>query len=231
MPREENGPVRQQEDFGSGQPKLADVYRPSDESLIRQQIKLMRSHFEEQKEMLDKFKDDISRFLYQHEASLEQGAWQPRLAVEADGPGNTKTRERTEGASTAVQSIHRDSFSTCRVDPGPETSTSFSVKAEPPARPCRKDILVEDGAAAPKSCLPSLEMRSPTADGGLVPTGKTFKATEITVLQFYSTKEEDSRKKKLWTSIPSTSYYSSVFQKSNLPFAPYCRRAVETKFR
>ena len=36
MPREENGTVPQQEEFGSGQPKLADVYRPSDESMIRQ---------------------------------------------------------------------------------------------------------------------------------------------------------------------------------------------------
>ena len=36
MPREENGPVPQQEEIGSGQPELADEYRPSDESLIRQ---------------------------------------------------------------------------------------------------------------------------------------------------------------------------------------------------
>ena len=48
MQREDNGPVRQQEEFGSGQPKLADEYRPSDESLIRQHIKVLRSHFEEQ---------------------------------------------------------------------------------------------------------------------------------------------------------------------------------------
>ena len=47
MPREENGPVLQQEERGSGQPKLGDVYRPSGESLERQQIKLMMSRFEE----------------------------------------------------------------------------------------------------------------------------------------------------------------------------------------
>ena len=30
----------------------------------------------------------------QHVASLEQGAQQPRLATEVDGPADTKTRER-----------------------------------------------------------------------------------------------------------------------------------------
>ena len=44
--------------------------------------------------------------------------------------------------------------------------------AEPPALPCRDDVLVENGAAAPKSCLPSLELRSPTAAGDLLPTGE-----------------------------------------------------------
>ena len=46
-------------------------------------------------------------------AGLEQDAWQPRLAMEADVPGNVpadkKTRERTEGAATAVQAKHGDS--------------------------------------------------------------------------------------------------------------------------
>ena len=46
MPREENGPVPQEEDFESSQPRLADLYRPSDESLDRQQLKLMKNHFE-----------------------------------------------------------------------------------------------------------------------------------------------------------------------------------------
>ena len=74
MPQEENGPVRQQEESGSGQPKLADMYRPSDKSLIRQQIKLMRSPLEEQEKMLDKFKDDIMGLSYQLAARLEQDA-------------------------------------------------------------------------------------------------------------------------------------------------------------
>ena len=101
--------------------------------------------------------------------------------MEADGPANTKIRERTEGAATAVQAMRGDSFSARRVEPGPNTnSTSFGVKAEPPALSYRNDVVVESGDAAPTSCLPSLEMRTTTATGGLVPTGKTSTATETT---------------------------------------------------
>ena len=94
------------------------------------------------------------------------------------------------------------------------------MKAEPPALPCRDDVVVESGDAAPELCLPCLEMRSSTAAGGLVPTGETSTATETTVnkplLQFYSTEEENSKKKSLRTSTPYVSYDSSVFQKSLL---------------
>ena len=109
MPREENeavpegnGPLPQQEEFGSGQPKLADVYRPSEESLDRQQLKLMKSYSEQQEKKLDKLMDKITRLLDRRVASLEYDARQPRLVVVADGKINTKTRERTEGAATAV---------------------------------------------------------------------------------------------------------------------------------
>ena len=108
------------------------------------------------------------RRLEQHLISQEQDARQPRLAMEeADGHANTKTRERTEGAATAVQAMRGYGFSARRVEPGPNTSsTSFGVKAEPPALSCRDDVVVESGDAVPKSCLPSLEMRSSTAAGG-----------------------------------------------------------------
>ena len=43
------------------------------------------------------------RSLNQHVSSLEHDARQPRLAMEADGPANTKTHEHTEGPTTAVQ--------------------------------------------------------------------------------------------------------------------------------
>ena len=70
MPREENGPVPQQEEFGSGQPRLADMYQPSDESIDRQQLKLMKSHFEQQEKRLDK----ITRLFEQLAASPEHDA-------------------------------------------------------------------------------------------------------------------------------------------------------------
>ena len=152
--------------------------------------------------------------------------------MEADETANIKTRERTEGAATAVQTMRGDSFSARRVESGLSTSsTSFDVKTEPLALPCRDDVGVENGDAAPKSCLPSLEMCSSTAVGGLFPTGETSTG-ETTVnkplLQFYSTEEEDSKKENLRTSIPSA-WYDSSFWKL-LP-APYCRRVVDTKSR
>ena len=143
--------------------------------------------------------DEITRLLEQHVASLEYDARQPRLAVEADGPADTKTRERTEGAATAVQAMHDDSCSVTWVDPGPKTnSTSFGLRTESPALPCRDDALVENGAVSPKSCLPSLEMRSPTAAGGLLPTGEASIAARTTYNQpplrlYYSTEETDSK--------------------------------------
>ena len=115
--------------------------------------------------------------------------------MEADGPANTKTREGTEGAATAVQAMRGDSCTTeQRVQDGPMTnSTSFGVKAEPPALPCRDGVVVESGDAAPRSCLPSLEMHSPTAAGGLLPTGEASTATRTTsnesLLRFYPTEE------------------------------------------
>ena len=227
---EGNGPVPQKEEFGSGQPTWGDVYR------------MMKETFDRWNKKLDEISDKMEKYIEERRSidqrltRLEHGARQPRLATEADGLANTKTRERTEGAATAVQAMRGDSFSSRRVEPGPSTnSTSFGVKAKPPALPCREDVLVEGGDAAPKTCLPSLEMRSSTAAGGLVPTGETSTATETTVnkplLQFYSTKEENSKKKNLRPLTPYVPYDSSVFQKSNLPAAPFCQRVVETKSR
>ena len=171
----------------------------------------------------------------QREASLEQDARQPRLAMEADGPANTKTRERTEGAATTVHAMHGNSFSAHRADPSPKTTlSSFGMKAEPPALPCRDDVVVENRAAASKSRLPSLEMCSPTAAGGLLPTGKISTATKTTFnkspLWLYSTEEANS-KTNLWTSTPSAWYGDSSFRRNKLLAAPFCRRVIETKYR
>ena len=183
---EGNGPVHQEEEFGFGQPAPVDEFREI-KSLLKQRRK-----------KLDEFHNDMKRLFEQFSARLEQDARQLRYAMEADKTAKNKTRERTEGAATAVQAMRGDSFFARRVEPGPNiSSTSFSVKAEPPALPRRDDVVVESGDVAPKSCLPSLEMRSSTVAGGLVPTGETS-TVETTVnkplLQFYSTEEEDSKK-------------------------------------
>ena len=101
----------------------------------------------------------------QRSASLEQDAQQPRLAMEADVTADMKTRDRTEGAAAAVQAKHGNSCSAKRVQADPISSTSFGVKAEPTALLCRDNVLVESGAATPKSCLSSLEMCTSTAAG------------------------------------------------------------------
>ena len=216
---EGNEPVHQEEKFGFGQPALVDERRE------------MRSLSKQQEKRLDRI---ITRLLEQLSECLEHEARQPRLAMEADGQANTKTRERTEGTATAVQAMRGDGFSARRVEPGPNTnSTSFGVKAEPSALPCRDDVVVESGNAASESCLPSLEMRSPTAAGGLVPTGEASTASETTsnepLLQFCSTEETDLEPNCKKTSTPYASFDSNSFWR--LLAAPYCRRVVDTKYR
>ena len=97
------------------------------------------------------------------------------------------------------------------------------MMAEPPDLPCREDVLIEDSAAAPKSCLPSLEMRSPTADVGLLPIGEASTATKTTFnkspLRFYSNEATNSKETHLWPSVPS-SWYDSSFWRNKLLAAP-----------
>ena len=235
---EGNGPVPQKEELGSSQLTWGDMYRLYEERFDRQ-LKRMDSFSDRMDDRLNKQFDEISkemRKMDKHVTRLEHEARQPRLAMEADGPADTtKTRERTEGAATAVQAMRGDCFSARRIEPGPTTnSTSSGVKAEPPALPCRDDVVVESGPAVSESYLPSMEMRSSTAAGGLVPTGDASKASETTLnappLQFCLTEETDLKANNPWTSVPSASYDSnSVFQERNLSATPYCRRVVDTK--
>ena len=81
------------------------------------------------------FKEDLRR-IDQRLASLEQDARQPCLAMEAGVLVAKKTRECTKGAAIAVQAKHGDSCSEKRVQACPKRSTSFGVKAEPPALSC-----------------------------------------------------------------------------------------------
>ena len=191
---EGNGPVPQQEEFGSDQPRLADVYRLFEESFDRR-LKIIKSPFDQEEKKSNEFIE--MRATEQHSASLEQDARHPRLAKVANVPSDTRTRERTEGAATAVQAMHGYSFSANRVQAGSTCSTSFGIKTEPPALPCRDDVLVEKGAAVPKSCLSPLEMSTSTAAGGLPPTDKTSTVTRTTFHQlplwFCLTEETNSR--------------------------------------
>ena len=160
-------------------------------------------------------------------ASLEHSARQPCLAMEADGSADEKTRKRTEGAAKAVQAMHGDNCSANRVDTDPMCSNSFDVKTEPPALPCRDDVVVENGAAAPKSCLSPLEMRTAAAAGGLLSAGKITTATWTTLRPTNALVLPD-RKEKLRTST-SSALYNSSFGRNNLLAAPSCRRVNETK--
>ena len=180
-------------------------------NLLKEQEKML-------KELRDDLKDGMRRLIEQFAARLKLDAPQPRRAMEADGPADAKTRERTESAATAVQAMRGDGFSARRVEPGPNTdSTSFGVKAEPSALSCK-------------------DARSPTAAGGLVPTGEASTATETNSnqppLRFCSTKGTDLEARNSWTSVPSASYdSSSVFQERNLSATPYYRRIVGIKSR
>ena len=192
---EGNGPVPQQDEFGSGQPTLVDALRK-----IKEALEVCHRKFDK----MEEYVDDL-RSVGQHVARLEPGARQPRLAMEADGPANTKTRERTESAATAVRAMHGHSCTAPRIQNRPTSnSTNFGMMAEPLDLPYREDVLVENGDASPKSCLLSLEMRTTTAAGGLLPTGKTPTATETTFNepppQFYSTKDANYRRLRLHTS-------------------------------
>ena len=145
-----------------------------------------------------------------------------------------QTLRLAEGAATAVQTMHEESCFTNRVNLDPKsTSICFGVRADPPAVPCRDGVLVDNGAAAPKSCLPPLETRSPKVAGALLPTGEASVTTRTTYnqppLRLYSTEEMNSKTTNLITPILSFSYDSSFFWKNNMSTAPSCRRVIETK--
>ena len=113
----------------------------------------------------------------------------------------TRRLASTRRAATAVKAMRGDSCSVDRVDLYPMCSTSSGDDCTgPPAPPSLgENALVENRAAAPKSCHPSLEMHSPTAAGGLIPTVERPTATNITYnetrLRLYATEETNPKKK------------------------------------
>ena len=161
---------------------------------------------------LEEFKEGMRR-VNQRLVSLEQDARQARFAMKADVTANKKTRERTEVAVAAVQVKYGDSCSAKKAQAGP---TSFGVKAEPPAIPRRDDVLVDNGAAVPKSCVSPLEIHTPTAAGGLLLASKPSTTTKITYNQprhrICPTKETNSKR----TSVQYASYYSSFWRNNQL---------------
>ena len=99
---EGNCPIPQQEGFESGEPSLADIHRLRVEKFDR-----MTSYSDRWNIKLDEISDEM-RKTDQHVTRLEHETRQPRLAMEADRHADTKTRERTEGAATAVQAMRGD---------------------------------------------------------------------------------------------------------------------------
>ena len=144
-------------------------------------------------------------------------------------PSDTKTRERTEGAAATVQVNHGDNCSANQIDSDPMCLTSFGDDSTgPPALPySRDDSLVDNDAAAPKSCLSSLEIRTPIDAGGLLPTGKASTTTRDhllpTVSWFCPTEETNSER----TSIQYASYYIIFWWINNQVAAPSWRRVIQ----
>ena len=147
MPRGENSPVPQQDEIGSGQSRLADMYRPSGESLDRQQLKLMKSHFEQQEKKLDKSHGDMTIRFEQLSARLEQDARQPRLAMEADGPSCCQLATKRSSLHSVPQQPFAPNFRSPR-------AAMYGVASVPPVAPScsrRRDFFwhgIETGLAS-----------------------------------------------------------------------------------
>ena len=174
---EGNGPIPQQEEIGSDQPTLANWCRLFEERFERQ-LNGVKSRLDRMNELVDEMRSTKQRL-----DGLEQYAQQLRLAIKADVPSDTKTRERTEGAAAAVQAKHEDSCSAKPVGRDPMCLTGFGDDSTgPSALSCSRDInaLVVNGAATPKPCLSLLEIRTLTAAGGLLPTSTTSTAMRTT---------------------------------------------------
>ena len=105
------------------------------------------------------------------------------------------------------------------------------MKAEPPAFPHRDDIVVDKGAAAPKSFLSPMEMCTLTAASVLFPTGTAFTAMRIIFPRpLFSWSLGETKKRISRTSIQNALYYSS-FWRINNQLASFWRRVIQTKSR
>ena len=110
------------DEVGPDQPTMVDLYR------------IIEELFDKSHRKLDELTEKI-RTIRQRLAGLEQDTRQPRLAMEAEIPTYTKTRNRAEDAATDREK-HEDSCSEKKVDPDLMCLTSFGDDStEPPALP------------------------------------------------------------------------------------------------
>ena len=167
IPRKKSKPVPEANDpVPQDKPGLGSLTTEETRRIMSEEL---NKRFDEWTRHFDlRLEDNKEKNTNRRSAGLEQEARQPRLATEADGEPDKKTRKCTEGASAADRVMNGDR-SSARVDGDPTSLISFGMIAEPPALPCRDDALVDKGAEAPKPCLSPVEMRMPTAAGGLLP--------------------------------------------------------------
>ena len=151
-----NGLVPYHDEFGSDQLTMADLYR------------IIKERFDRSDKQFDELAENI-RVTNQRLAGLEHEARQPRLAKETDVEPDTKTRKRTENAA-AHRAKHGNRSSSARVDHDLMRLTSLADDSTEPPAPEKSigNTLVDEGAEVPKPCLSPVEMRTPTAAGGLI---------------------------------------------------------------
>ena len=154
-------------------------------------------------------------------ADLEQDARQSRLATKADGSTGTRPRKRTEGAAAAERVMSGDN-SSAQVDTDPIRLTSYGDDSTgPPILPCLRDrALVDRGAAVPKLCLSSVEMRITTAAGGLLFAGTAFRTMRTIFSRLFSS----------WAFGEETKKITSGTNSSQLALS-YWRKVIQTKSR
>ena len=177
--------------------------------------KVLDKSFDESKKNLDRMRETNDRMLRatdQRSAGLEQDARQPCFTMETDVTSGNRTRKRTKDA--AADRVIGGNSSFAQINPNPMCLISFGNEStEPPAFPCcRNDPIVDKGAAASKSCISPVEMRTLKATRGLLPTGTASTATRTIFHQpplwFCPTEGMNSR-----TSIQyATTYYSSFWK-------------------
>ena len=169
MPRKEsmavlegNGPIPQDTYVMAHRIILEDFRRITSEAMD----KTLDKHFGQKPENPDELRKTNQRV-----ASLEKDARQPRLARQT-GQQTPRTASTRRALLKQYKRCMGYSCSAKRIQDGAKSSTTFEEKVEPPALPCRDNVVVENGAAARKLCLSHMEMRTPTVAGGLPPPAR-----------------------------------------------------------